>query len=239
MADKKVVLGMDRFISLAWADYALDLFLSSDDGSKNYELLTNQTKKEIAGKESARKIANHLKRLWLVEKDGKQDLRSIAKEIIRNQTIVDYSVFHLGMALNVFPIFRETCNKIGTLSKSHQRLNQQDIINRVSETYANPSSTPRIVYRVIQTLLDWGFLLVKEDGFCVKPLQMDDKNLSAWFIFALLKASDIDEISMSGLLSNPSKLGANFIDIRSHVIESSFLKISRDAFDSEIIKYNV
>ena len=62
MADKKVLLGMDRFLALEWANYALDLFLSSDDEEKNYELLSNQLKKEISGVESARKTSIQFKK---------------------------------------------------------------------------------------------------------------------------------------------------------------------------------
>jgi hypothetical protein len=235
MADKKVLLGMDRFLALEWADYSLDLFLTSNDEKKNYEFLSNQIRNEISGIESARKTSNQLKRLWLSEKDGEQDLRSIAREIIRNQSVVNYSIFHLGMAINVFPIFYESCNKIGTLSKSYPYLSRQIIIRRVSETYANPSSIPRIVSRVIQTLVDWGFLLVKEDSYLVKQVSLEDKEISSWFVFALMKASDSHEISISDLLSNPNKMGINLIDIRSHINQSSFLKINRYTVDSEII----
>jgi len=226
---------MDRFLALEWANYALDLFLSSDDEEKNYELLSNQLKKEISGIESARKTSIQLKRLWLTEKNGKQDLRSIAKEIINNRTVVNYSIFHLGMAINVFPIFYETCNKIGTLSKSHQYLNRQIIIRRVSETFANPTSIPRIVNRVIQTLVDWRFLLVNEDSLLVKQVNLEDKEISSWFVFSLMKASNCQEMTIPDLLSNPNKMGINLVDIRSHINQSNIIKINRDTFGSEII----
>jgi hypothetical protein len=152
MINKPVKIGFDRFLALEWADYALELFLSSQNNELNYELLKLYIQKVVQGKESARKTCNQLKRLWLNSEDNFQLLRETAKDCLLTNTDIDYAIFHFGVAINVFPIFKNTAQKIGELAVLQNRFLRNQVIERVSMDYLNPSSIPRIVTRVIQTL---------------------------------------------------------------------------------------
>lgn len=235
MEDKKVALGIDRFLAKVWADYSLELFLASDNITKCYELLTLHLKDEITGIDSARKTSNQLKRLWLLENDGKQILRLSAKEIINANGITDYSIFHFGMAINVFPIFFETCNKIGVMTKSNHSVDRKQLISRVSEKYANPSSTPRIVDRVVQTLVNWGFLVQNNDSLALCQFTLDIEEISSWFILSLMSASNVQEAVLADLYSTPFKLGVNLHIARISINRSKLLNISRDTHGAEVI----
>jgi hypothetical protein len=55
MTEKKVRIGFDRFIALEWADFDLELFLTSEKEGENYQLLKAFLQREITGVESPEK----------------------------------------------------------------------------------------------------------------------------------------------------------------------------------------
>jgi hypothetical protein len=236
MIDKQVRIGMDRFLALKWADYSLDLFISLDDEKKNYELLCKYLQGEIRGTETSRKTANQLKRLWLNKVDENHKLRIHAKEILRSRPQVNRSIFHLGMAINVFPVFKEVCHRIGILSKLQGSIPKQAVIDRVVEAFVNPTSIPRVVDRVLQTLIDWRFL-EQEDGkirFVELILNNDEEGLP-WFVISLMKANRQDAISPQDLKVMPERMGINFLDIRKNLSAHPGFTLTRDQTGNESV----
>jgi hypothetical protein len=236
MVEKNINIGIDRFLALEWANYSLELFLSSGEGKLNYQLLTDFLQKIILGKESARKTSNQLRRLWLNGQDDCQKIRSIAREILVSHPIMDQSVFHFGMALNVYPIFKETCNKIGSLSRVQGDFSRKSVIDRVTETYVNPTSVPRIVARVVQTLIDWKFLIAIGSKLRVNELIIEDDQLAIWFILALMNLNDNKGIVLTDFDSYPEKIGVRIINIRKIVHDSELLVVRRNSTGIEYIE---
>ena len=65
MASKKITVGADRFLALEWANYAYELFISMGDQATARDSLRMYLEDQIEGKESSRKTAIQLNRLWL------------------------------------------------------------------------------------------------------------------------------------------------------------------------------
>jgi sporulation protein YlmC with PRC-barrel domain len=235
MADKIVKLGLDRFLAKEWVDYSLELYLSSDDDDQNYQLLRDYLQTVIPGKESARKTGNQLKRLWLTTMEQDDHLRKSAKEILMHHQVADTTLFNLGMALNVFPIFKETCRRIGELSQLQIEVNKQTIVDRVVESFVNPTSIPRIVARVLQTLVDWELILENQGNIHIKNLEINEQPVSVWFIQTLIFMDSRGEISLNDFSHLPEKMGVSLPDIRSHLHAASNLSLRRGLTGEEII----
>lgn len=235
MSDKKVKIGLDRFLAKDWVNYSLELFLSSDDDEHNYLVLKEYLQSIIPGKESARKTGNQLKRLWLMKMDEEDFLRNSAKELLLKHQMTDNTIFNLGMALNVFPIFKETCRRVGELSKLQTEINKQTVVDRVIENFVNPTSIPRIIARVLQTLVDWGLVEDHQNKIHLKDLEIKDQHVSGWFVLALLKMNSKFEIPLNDLVCLPEKLGISLPDIRAHLHASTNLSIRRGLTGEEIV----
>ena len=234
--DKQVRIGFDRFIKLEWADFALDLIIKSEDESQNYQALKEYLGKEISGKESARKTANQLRSLWLNETDACQELRNLAINHLAEHYTPETSVYHFGMAINVFPIFLETCRKIGVLNKVQGYLPKEVLISRIGESFGNPSSIPRIVNRVIQTLKNWGFLEEMDKKLHLKEIQLEDPFAMSWIVLSLIRAGNMEGLPIEDLKELPIKLGVNFLDLRGAIRQCQFLELQRDRLRSAIVK---
>ncbi len=235
MKSNEVKIGFDRFLANEWANYSLELYLSSEDDENNYHLLKNYLHQEISGKETARKTGNQLKRMWLISSDKEDFLRKSAKHILLNHHVTNINVFNLGMALNAFPVFKETCRRIGELSALQKEVYKRTIEERVMEQYLTPTSIPRIVARVLQTLKDWGFISTQKDSITNIPLIIKEELVANWFIYSLLQMNTREELLLNELIFLPEKLGVMIPNIRDHLINTPNISIRRGFAGEEIV----
>lgn len=233
MTEKPVRIGFDRFLALEWADYALELFLSNQDELANYNHLKDYLQQEIKGIETARKTANQLKRMWL--NNSFVSLRNKAKENIQQESIFNNSFYHFGMAINVFPVFYTTCQKIGELGAIQDQFDTRMIIDRVASNFASPTSIPRVVTRVIQTLMDWDYVLGHNSILTINNVSSQNELTNLWLIDALLCAEKKDEINLSNLVTLPVKMGIDLGDIRKILAQSNKRNIRGNDFEELVV----
>jgi len=236
MGYKKISVGADRFLALQWANYAYELFLSVNDQDSSRKALREYLESQMLGQVSTRKTTDQLSRLWLYSGDPYQTLRemtlSLSKPIDNNQTVV----LHLGMAINVFPIYRETVRVIGTLERLTDQISTKAISTRVIEKFPTTTSIPRTVNRVLQTLEDWHFIELNQGLVVVKEILLLDPKLVNWYILAILQATEQNEITMQELDTCPFKLGINFSHPRNVVNGSEGLFFGRNQIGVEVVR---
>jgi hypothetical protein len=236
MESKKLSVGADRFLALEWANFAYDLFMSTQDQMTARNALRVYLEGQIEGKESSRKTANQLNRLWLSSDDACVCLRDKSRLFSSSTDASLMAVLHLGLAVNVFPIYKQTVRVIGTLVRIADTVSVKAIIPRVMERFPNPSSIPRLVTRVLQTLKDWRFIDLSEGKVAVRDTPLLEAKLVNWFLLALLQANSQSEITLRELENNPLKLGINFTHPRSVVNQSEDLVFSRNDRGLEVVR---
>lgn len=236
MGFKNISVGADRFLALQWANYAYELFASPIDCATSRKKLHDYLKNQMIGQESSLKTANQLNRLWLYSGDPYEPLRDMTAPFSHRIDITQMPVLHLGMAINVFPIYKETVRVIGTLERITDQISTKAISARVLEKFPTTSSIPKTVYRVLQTLKDWRFVEITEGNVVVREIALQDPKLVNWFMLALLKATEQNEITLQQLEICPLKLGLNFLHPRSVVNESNELFFGRNQQGVEVVR---
>jgi hypothetical protein len=236
MASKSLTVGADRFLALEWANYAYELFCSLEDQETSRKHLREYLETQMVGKVSTRKTTDQLNRLWLNSWDTLTTLREMTRSFSHSIDTAQMLVLHLGIAINVFPIYRETVRVIGTLDRITDKITSKSITSRVIEKFPTTSSIPRTVSRVLQTLTDWRFIEVIEGNAAVKELPVQDPKLVNWYILAVLKATQRNEITLSDLEICPFKLGINFAHPRRAIIDSEEMIFSRNQQGVEVIR---
>jgi hypothetical protein len=104
------------------------------------------------------------------------------------------------------------------------------------ERFPSPTSIPRAVGRVLQTLKDWGFIDLLQNRVTIKEIHVVDPDLVNWYILALLQANSQSEITLQELENCPFKLGVNFLHLRKAINQSSDLFLSRSYQGYEVIR---
>lgn len=236
MGYKNVTIGADRFLALQWANYAYGLYASSTDQDASRKILREYLASQMLGKVSIRKTANQLNRLWLYADDPYQSLREMTRSLLKPIDHAQTAVLHLGIAMNVFPIYRETVRVIGTLGRLRDQISNKAISTRVIEIFPTTTSIPRTVNRVLQTLNDWHFIELYQGFVVVKEILLLEPKIVNWFIIALLRATEQKEITLQELDTCPLKLGINFSHPRSVINGSEELFFGRNQMGLEVIR---
>jgi len=220
-------LGFDRFIALRWANMALELAVAKQDPNLAFQQLKEWLSKEIRGKETARKTATQVRRLWFAEHDPYQTLRQQAldRDLAGNQA--HWSLLHFGLALNVFPLLRDVCQITGRLLNLQTSCYRKDIYQRIQEKYGNPASTGAATRHVFQTLVDWGLVVERGNEISVRAISVDDTRLVQWMIVALMSARSAENLLLVDVLNAPELLGLRFQDARAAIHPSCCLQIER------------
>ena len=231
--NKKIGLGIDRAIPLYWANYALELYMFNKDMAENYSLLKEQLHKQSESRETPRKIANHLKQLWLNQTDELGILREQAAVIIRQNLITNLTIFQIGMAWNAFPLFHQVCQKIGEMARVSSSINSKQVTDRILQVYATPTTIPPAVSRVIQTLKDWKLLRLENGEISLNEFIIKDVALGEWLIRALMTANSRAEVPIHDLDQLPELLGLHYLDLRDCVRQSEGLVICRGVLGEE------
>ncbi len=236
MEYKNITVGADRFLALQWANYAYELYASSTDHDASRKILREYLGSQMLGKVSTRKTADQLNRLWLYSGDPYQPLREMTRSLLQSIDNTQMAILHLGMAINAFPIYQETVRVIGTLERLTDQISNKAIATRVIEKFPTTTSIPRTVNRVLQTLDDWHFIELYQGIVVVKEILLLDPKLVNWFIIALLRATEQNEITLQELDSCPFKLGINFSHPRSVINGSEDLFFGRNQMGLEVIR---
>lgn len=236
MGYKQISVGADRFLALQWANYAHELFMSSIEQKEYRKILREYLEGQMLGQVSTRKTTDQLYRLWLYSSDPYQTLREMTRSLLKPIDHAQTAVLHLGMAINVFPIYRETVRVIGTLERLTDQISTKAISTRVIEKFPTTTSIPRTVNRVLQTLDDWHFIELSQGIVLVKEMFLTDPKLVNWFILAILRATEQNEITLQELESCPLKIGINFSHPRSVVNGSEDLFFGRNQMGLELVR---
>lgn len=204
---------------------ALEARLACHDPDIAFHQLKEWLSKEISGKETVRKTATQTRRLWLAIGDQHDELR---QQVINNglaENTAFWPILHYGLALNVFPLLWDVCQITGRLLNLQTSCRRDDIYQRIQEIYGNPASTGAATRHVIQTLIDWGFLLEKDKEISAKEVCVDDASLTQWLIEALLIARQVEKLPFADLAKSSELLGIRFQDVRSAIRSASHLRI--------------
>lgn len=235
------LVGFDRFVALEWANFALELSLHTESEHANVSKLKEWLSLKIAGKDAPRKTANVLTRLWLESNPEIEYFRNEARKMSLDTRNNDFVLFHWGMALLVFPFFRETCIQIGRLSALQSSINRKAVHLRVAEKYINLGTIPRSVDRIFQTLLDWKLIKkISQQEYVTVPYGTTDTNVKKWFLEAITFSTPSKRIPLNDFYRLPELFPFEFNgEIRQLVLETSLVKIERDGNNSEYMVWAI
>lgn len=232
---KHIEVGADRFLALEWVNFAFELNRKQNDEQVSYQILREYLDQQIKGKESSRKTANQIKRLWLYQ-DQLVDLRKKSLELPYPINPELMSILHLGMAVNVFPVYNETAKAISILSGFGERIPKQSVVKRVMETFATPSAIPRSVIRVMQTLQDWRLIRIIDQDVTLTRVTINDSKVAAWLLMAAMVANRMYDVPFQDLSRLPQFPGTEIADLRMAINSGSNFSLQRDNYGMEIVR---
>ncbi|MEI7847416.1 MAG: hypothetical protein WCK35_16570 [Chloroflexota bacterium] len=235
---EKFLVGFDRFITLEWADFALELTLRNDtDRNQKITELKEWMSVRVNGDTAARKTVNVLTRLWIDTIPDLALLKSNARLLYHDTYNDEKVIFHWGMALASFPLFRETVLQAGRLISLQGYFKRSEIHQRVMEHYSNQSTVLRSVNQIIQSLVNWQVLKLVDNSLrpSEKKSILTDK-LQIWLLEAILMAMPGHRILLNDIFRSPELFPFEFLgNHRNSINSSGLLTLERDGTNLEYV----
>ncbi len=158
-------IGFDRLIRLRWLDRAALLAAELRDAEALHQAMLAQLAGELPGEDARRKTANVLTRIWWRVPDEHVSLRDGALAQIKECTPEERLMYHWGMCLLAYPIFRDVAATTGRLLRLQGTFRQAQVVSRISAEWGNRTTLDTAVPRIVLSMADWGVLeLAGEKG---------------------------------------------------------------------------
>lgn len=226
-------VGFDRFVTLEWMNYALDLALMGKSPEAMHEWLSSH----VSGHDALRKTNNLLTNLWLAPYPETQHLRQQGIDLAQQVPFGDRLILHWGMALANFALFRTTVQVMGRLLRLQGDFQSQEIIARVLELYSNTSTVGRVVSRIIQSVAAWGVISNGDGRYRQATLhEVHNPSLVEWVLKVALFADDRHHWVLVDLLRTNELFP---FDLTKHgrliLHRSDDFMVSREGLDREVV----
>ncbi len=177
---------LERFIRYSWAEYALNLATQTASPQVLRPWLEGQGLQGY----SPHRTANTLANLWFPKNSNVLALRTQALTLMPALTPAERLALHWGMALVVFPSFRETVQVAGRLLRLQGEFSKHEVVRRVLERHSNQSTMKRAVERTLQSLQDWGVLKAHRSTYTRLVSQVITQSALASWLYSALLATD-------------------------------------------------
>lgn len=188
-------IGFDRLIRLRWLDRAALLAAELRDTDALHQAMLAQLAGELPGVDARRKTANVLTRIWWRVPEEHVPLRDEALAQIKACTPEERLLFHWGMCLLAYPIFRDVAATVGRLSRLQGAFRQAQVVSRISAEWGNRSTLETAVPRIVLSMADWGVLVVAEEKGTYRaslPLAMAQPRAASWLFQSVGRSRGAD-----------------------------------------------
>ena len=198
-------IGFDRVIRLRWLDRAALLAAELRDADALHQAILAQLAVELPGVDARRKTANVLTRIWWRVPEEHIPLRNEALAQMVDCAHEERLLFHWGMCLLAYPIFRDVAATAGRLLRLQGIFRQAQVVSRIGAVWGNRSTLETAVPRILRSQADWGVLTAASErgGYLVGPtLSPAPGGPVLWLLATLLESCDA-EVLVNDLFHAP------------------------------------
>jgi len=234
------MLGFDRQIKKEWLDITMELLV---EGKNTREIREQQERfmaVDLPGKDARRKTRLVISRMWFDNNPNLVVLRRKALEILKENPEIDTRIFHWGMSLATYTLFRDIAVICGRLIALQGYFRVSQVHDRISKIWGERSTLTRACSRVIQTMQLWGLIesTERQAGYTANErnaIAVERKSETTWLIQSLLLSKDSGSISVDDIGKMP-ELFPFKIDISlDSLVDSDGIEISRQGLKTNLI----
>ena len=245
MTDRRLQVGIDRFIRLEWLEYTSNLMLAGNSvKTVEYELeqsLKSSFSSSVPGRRGAlSKTLTILMRTWPRADSEIQCLRDSGLKLLQTVKKSDHIAIQWGMIMAAYPFWGSVARQTGRLLRLQENIAANQIQRRLREQYGERETVSRSAQRVIQAFVDWGVLKKAEEvGMYgqVQAYSIDDPRLISWLIEASLHSSSNRAAMIKDLLDSTSLFPFRLMHVPAeHLVTiSPRLDLLRHGLDDDLV----
>ncbi len=205
-------IGFSQRIRIEWLQETAQLVTAGYDQKAINDSLQALLKNHVSVGGSAQrgnreKIITILMKVWLTVPSELESLRNRGIEMLERYSQCERIAVHWGMVMAAYPFWKAVASHAGRLFNLQGTAAASHIQRRVREQYGERETVSRAVRRVIRSFADWNVISdTKTKGVYKKgkAIDIDQPELIAWMLEALLHASELSAFQMETLFNSPS-----------------------------------
>jgi len=227
-----------RKVRMLWLEQALALAASGVDWESARAALEPEVAAENAGKETIRKVLEHIKRIWF---DPPPEAAALLQDalMLSRRPEISAKLLCWGMAIAAYPFVGSVAENLGRLIRLQGKAPREDVQRRMREQYGDREYVNRITRFTISSFRDWG--VVGKEGRLgeYSPGQVMRPNsgeMMIWLIEALMVSRSRNQLMLSEIFAHPALFPVSMELFNPQMIqEGSRLKMGRQGLNQDFI----
>jgi len=238
-------IGINQRIRLEWLEKTANLVLAGNDrGAVMDELRTLLNDKLSVGNTPVRgnreKAVTILTKVWVNPAPEVSELRDAGLDLLKVVPASIHPALHWGMTMAAYPFWAAVAAQAGRLLKLQGTVAPVHVQRRLREQYGERETVARAARRVLRAFVDWEVLSEspKKGVYTEGAKQgIEQPEIIAWLIQALLHAQPIENAALSVLLDSPMLFPFTLQHISASQLVSSscHLDTLRHGLDEDLI----
>ena len=245
MSERAGQIGISQRIRPEWLEATVNLRLAGADDAAATGALDELLAPRLSVNSSAVRGSRHktitiLTKIWRNVPPGLQRLRDAGLAMHPRLDAAHRHALHWGMTLAVYPFWSAVATQTGRLLRLQGTIGAAQVQRRMRERYGERPTVEAATARVLRSYIDWG-VLQDTDAKGVYTTgaarQIDDADVAAWLVEALLRTLETNASGAAGLLANRAlfpyrlpQLSAARLAARSPCLEAM-----RQGLDEEVL----
>jgi hypothetical protein len=240
--NSKRSVGFDRKILLPWIDAVADWMAAGESNKSIREKLDLLLEGKVAGDGSGSakgKTITVLSHVWVSVPDRLKPLRDEGLALLRHQSGASRLALHWGMCLATYPFFKAVADTVGRLLRLQGVAGAAQVRRRVQEQFGERQIVARGLQHVLRTFVEWGVLQDTTEKGVYRSgavMSVNDPNLSAWLIEAILTAGGTEASVFQSIVRSPALFPFEPLTFNvSHLNRSERLEYFRQGLDEDVV----
>lgn len=204
-------IGINQRIRLEWLEKTANLVLAGNDRNAVMdELRVLLNDKLSVGNSPVRgnreKAVTILTKVWANPASEVSELRDAGLDLLQVAPASMHAVLHWGMTMAAYPFWAAVAAQVGRLLNLQGTVAPAHVQRRLREQYGERETVARAARRVLRAFVDWEVLSEspKKGVYTEGPKQsIDQPEITAWLVEALLHAQPVEKASLGSLLDSP------------------------------------
>ena len=227
-----------RKVRMLWLEQGLALAASGADWESARAALEPEVAAENAGKETIRKVLEHINRIWF---DPPPEAAALLQDalMLSRRPEISAKLLCWGMAIAAYPFVGSVAENLGRLIRLQGKAPREDVQRRMREQYGDREYVNRITRFTISSFRDWG-VVGKEGrlgdyspGQVMRPNSVE---MMIWLIEALMVSRSRNQLMLSEVFSHPALFPVSMELFNPQMIqEGSRLKMGRQGLNQDFI----
>lgn len=201
-------IGFNRNIYLPWLDATAAFCAETDDPAEIRARLEPVVGQRISSAVNRRKAIDILINIWVKSAEIAPQLHAEAVAHFQKSPVIGDRIWlHYGLALLVYPFFRNVTAAIGQLGRIEDPITPAMVKQRLISGRGQLGSLEKAVERIMFSLRNWDMLAKTDQRYAYAPQRQgfhaSSADLEAWLLACALRAHPAEELPFADLLHLP------------------------------------